>query len=93
MILGLMIVYIILLLLLAVFLLRHLNRRFLIFDPVQSPQLQTLFRFTAGLLIVVAIAGIGILILGHDSKLNLITLLLGAGVVAIFAVALTHYEP
>jgi uncharacterized BrkB/YihY/UPF0761 family membrane protein len=84
-----MIIFIILLLILAIYLLTHLSKDFLIFKPESTPRIRQMMLVTSVLLFIVAIGGLLILWLA-PAKANLITLIAGSIVAAGFALILTN---
>ncbi|MFD1671103.1 hypothetical protein ACFQ5M_03210 [Agrilactobacillus yilanensis] len=77
--------FILVVLTLAIYLLRHLDKPFLSFSPAENPELRVLMKVTAYLLIAVCLLGV-ILLLFQDTHLQLITLLLASFITAFFAV-------
>lgn len=80
-----MILFILLVLVLAVHLLRHLDKPFMGLNPTELPELQLLMRVTAYLLLGVCVLGV-VLLFFNKTQLNLITLLLASFITAFFAV-------
>ncbi|GEL13830.1 hypothetical protein LCO01nite_13790 [Lapidilactobacillus concavus] len=80
-------IFIGLLIILAVYLLTHLNKSFLIFNPAATPRLRASMIITSILLLVTCLGGILILIF-LPAKMNLITLIVGSMVTAGFALAI-----
>lgn len=80
-------IFILLLAILATYLLTHLHKAFLIFDPDATPRIRAAMIVTSLLLFVTCIAGVFILIL-MPAKWNLITLIIGSVITAGFAMAI-----
>ena len=80
-----MTLFILLVLTLAIYLLRHLDKPFMGLNPTELPDLQLLMRVTAYLLIAVCVLGV-VLLFFSNPKLHLITLLLASFITAFFAV-------
>lgn len=85
----LMIFFIIFLLALAYILWSHSNGKFLIYSPDENLTLKNVMRFTAGLLVFVAVMGIVIALIG-SKEANFITLLLGSLIAAAFSIYLAN---
>ncbi|MBL3530343.1 hypothetical protein [Companilactobacillus zhachilii] len=85
----LMIFFIIFLLALAYILWSHSSGKFLIYSPDENLTLKNVMRFTAGLLVLVAIMGIVIAFIG-SKEANFITLLLGSLIAAAFSIYLAN---
>lgn len=85
----LMIIFILLLICLGIFLLRHIEKPFFITKKANLKPLQKLMKITAILLFIVSIIGI-ILLFFLPAKANLTTLILGSVVVAVFAVMVSR---
>ncbi|PMD67754.1 hypothetical protein [Companilactobacillus nuruki] len=85
----LMIFFIIFLLALAYILWSHSNGKFLIYSPDENLTLKNVMRFTAVMLILVAIMGIIIAFIGNKEA-NFITLLLGSLIAAAFSIYLAN---
>jgi len=85
----LMIFFIIFLLALAYILWSHSNGKFLIYSPDENLTLKNVMRFTAGLLVLVAVMGIVIAFIG-SKEANFITLLLGSLIAAAFSIYLAN---
>ena len=85
----LMIFFIIFLLALAYILWSHSSGKFLIYSPDENLTLKNVMRFTAGLLVLVAVIGIVIALLG-TKEANFITLLLGSLIAAAFSIYLAN---
>jgi len=85
----LMIFFIIFLLALAYILWSHSNGKFLIYSPDENLTLKNVMRFTAGLLVPVAVMGIVIAFIG-SKEANFITLLLGSLIAAAFSIYLAN---
>lgn len=80
--------FIILVLVLALYLLRHIDKPFFGLNPTEVPELSVLIRVTAYLLIGTCILGV-ILLFFQAPRLNLITLLLASFITAFFAVRIS----
>ena len=85
----LMIFFIIFLLALAYILWSHSSGKFLIYSPDENLTLKNVMRFTAVMLILVAIMGIIIAMIG-SKEANFITLLLGSLIAASFSIYLAN---
>ncbi|WP_119326954.1 hypothetical protein [Companilactobacillus musae] len=85
----LMFLFIIFLLALAYILWSHSSGKFLIYSPDENITLKNVMRFTAGLLVLVAIMGIVIAFIG-SKEANFITLLLGSIIAAGFSIYLAN---
>ncbi len=85
----LMIFFIIFLLALAYILWSHSSGKFLIYSPDENLTLKNVMRFTAGLLVLVAVIGIVIALIG-TKEANFITLLLGSLIAAAFSIYLAN---
>ena len=85
----LMIFFIIFLLALAYILWSHSNGKFLIYSPDENLTLKNVMRFTAIMLLLVAILGIVIAFVG-SKEANFITLLLGSLIAASFSIYLAN---
>ncbi|WP_338231394.1 hypothetical protein [Companilactobacillus muriivasis] len=85
----LMIFFIIFLLALAYILWSHSSGKFLIYSPDENLTLKNVMRFTAGLLVFVAVMGIVIALIG-SKEANFITLLLGSLIAAAFSIYLAN---
>lgn len=85
----LMVLFIIFLLALAYILWSHSSGKFLIYSPDENITLKNVMRFTAGLLVLVAILGIVIAFIG-SKEANFITLLLGSIIAAGFSIYLAN---
>ncbi|CAJ1186554.1 hypothetical protein [Companilactobacillus nantensis] len=85
----LMIFFIIFLLALAYILWSHSSGKFLIYSPDENLTLKNVMRFTAGLLVLVAVMGIVIALIG-TKEANFITLLLGSLIAAAFSIYLAN---
>ncbi|WP_338214615.1 hypothetical protein [Companilactobacillus muriivasis] len=85
----LMIFFIIFLLALAYILWSHSSGKFLIYSPDENLTLKNVMRFTAGLLVFVAVMGIVIALIG-SKEANFITLLLGSLIAASFSIYLAN---
>ncbi|KRM14449.1 hypothetical protein FD31_GL001824 [Companilactobacillus nantensis DSM 16982] len=84
-----MIFFIIFLLALAYILWSHSSGKFLIYSPDENLTLKNVMRFTAGLLVLVAVMGIVIALIG-TKEANFITLLLGSLIAAAFSIYLAN---
>ncbi|WP_261805699.1 hypothetical protein [Lapidilactobacillus luobeiensis] len=82
-----MAIFIALLLVLAIYLLSHLNKEFLIYKPVSSPRIHQAMLVTGILLLLISAIGVVILFVA-SAKTNLITLVAASLVVAGFALSL-----
>lgn len=67
----------------------HSSGKFLIYSPDENLTLKKVMRFTAGLLVLVAILGIVIMFVG-TKETNFITLLLGSLIAAGFSIYLAN---
>lgn len=76
--------FILLVLVLAIYLLRHLDKPFMNFQPADSPDLRISMKVTAYLLIGTCILGV-VFLFFQDPQLQLITLLLASFITAFFA--------
>jgi len=85
----LMAFFIIFLLALAYTLWSHSDKKFLIYAPDENLTLKNVMRFTAVLLVLVSLLGIGIAIIG-SKQANIITLLLGSLIAAGFSIYLAN---
>lgn len=85
----LMIFFIIFLLALAYILWSHSTGKFLIYSPDENLTLKNVMRFTAIMLLLVAILGIVIAFVG-SKEANFITLLLGSLIAASFSIYLAN---
>lgn len=74
---------------LAYILWSHSNGKFLIYSPDENLTLKNVMRFTAVMLILVAIMGIIIAFIGNKEA-NFITLLLGSLIAAAFSIYLAN---
>ncbi|WP_125608301.1 hypothetical protein [Lapidilactobacillus bayanensis] len=80
-------IFILVLAILAIYLLTHLHKAFLIFNPDATPRVRSAMLVTGILLLATCLGGILILIL-MPAKWNLITLILGSIITAGFAMAI-----
>lgn len=80
-------IFILVLAILAIYLLTHLHKAFLIFNPDATPRIRTAMIVTSILLLATCVGGVLILIL-MPAKWNLITLIVGSVVTAGFALAI-----
>lgn len=80
-------IFILVLAVLAVYLLTHLHKAFLIFNPDATPRVRSAMIVTSILLLATCVGGIFILI-SMPAKWNLITLVIGSVITAGFAMAI-----
>lgn len=84
-----MVFFMLLVLTLAVYLLKHLDRPFMSFSPQENPTLRSSMQITAYLLIATCVLGV-ILLFFQQPKLQLITLLLASFITAFFALRISQ---
>lgn len=82
-----MLIFIALLIILAIYLLTHLNKSFLIFNPGATPRLRAAMVTTSVLLLATCVGGVLVLFL-LPAKMNLITLIVGSIITAGFALSI-----
>ncbi|MBA1394284.1 hypothetical protein EQ500_10500 [Lactobacillus sp. XV13L] len=87
----LLIAFIILLVLLAIFLLAHLNKPLLAFQKANSLKMKRLIKVTAEALILTSIIGLIILITA-PLNYSVITLILGSLITSCFAILISRFS-